>query len=87
VIVDGEGGGTWTVTREHARWHLDGSAAQHAPAVEQRPAPLAEVTIPAGLAWRLFTKGLAAPDVTRQCPTRGDRDIAAAVLSARAIVG
>ena len=49
--------------------------------------PLAQVTIPADIAWRLFTKGLSAEDIARQCQTQGDRGIAAAVLGARAIVG
>ena len=37
VIVDGEGGGTWTVTRERAAWHLDGPAGAPGPDADAMP--------------------------------------------------
>jgi uncharacterized protein (TIGR03083 family) len=95
VVVDGPGGGTWTATRELGAWHLDGpvptSAAEGAPrpphAIGSDAEPLAHVTIPADIAWRLFTKGASADEIARTCQISGDVNLAAAVLRSRAIVG
>lgn len=78
VTIDGEGGGTWHVCRREHRWMLDEAS---------RGEPVTAVTIPADVAWRLFTKGLPADAVTRHCRHTGDHELAAAVLSTRAIVG
>ena len=95
VIVDGPGGGTWTVTRAPAVWLLnrllplpraDGAPAAQ-PSIEKEGAPHASVVIPAGIAWRLFTKGLSADVIARDCQVRGDEHLAGAVLGSRAIVG
>ena len=83
VIVDGQGGGAWNMTREGATWHLDGPR----PIQEPEGVPLALVTIPAGIAWRLFTKGLSEQQIARHCQVSGDDRLAGAVLRSRAIVG
>jgi uncharacterized protein (TIGR03083 family) len=78
IAIDGEGGGTWHVERDEQTWRF----------VENPSArPTAHVTVPADLAWRLFTKGLARDAIARHCRTAGDEALASAVLKTTAIVG
>jgi uncharacterized protein (TIGR03083 family) len=98
VAVEGDGGGTWHLTREAAAWRLDGPAPEATrefqpriggvgQGADGRERVVARVTIPSGAAWRLFTKGLAPDAVTRLCPVSGDAVMTRAILAARAIVG
>jgi hypothetical protein len=83
IDVAGIGGGSWAMTRVEGVWRLAPSSTG---AVEQGP-PTATVTIPAALAWRLFTKGASPAEVAETCPWQGDKVLATTVLAARAIVG
>lgn len=76
--VDGEAGGEWPLYRESSRWLLTRDVDDP---------PLAVVTIPEAIAWRLFTKGLDRATAERQIAIEGDRDIAGRVFDAVAIVG
>ena len=83
IHVDGVGGGRWTMTRVAGMWRL---APLSAGTMEQAN-PAASVTIPAALAWRLFTKGASPGEVAETCTWQGDAAVATAVLASRAIVG
>jgi len=76
--VDGDAGGTWRLVRIGPRWQLTAD-------VLDRPA--AQVVIPQGLAWRLFTKGLGRADREAAVVVAGDRRLADPLLAAVAIVG
>jgi uncharacterized protein (TIGR03083 family) len=78
VIVDGTGGGIWHVRRDDGGWRLGGDLGGE---------PAARIVIPAAMAWRLLTKGLAPESAARHCEVTGDPRLGAAVLAARAIVG
>ena len=83
IHVDGVGGGSWTMTRVAGTWQLATSLA----GVVDEGRPAASVTIPAALAWRLFTKGASPGEVAETCTWQGDAAVATAVLASRAIVG
>ena len=83
-VVDGEGGGAWTLVRRAGAWRLRPSGA--GTSGETGP-PAARVRVPAGVAWRLFTKGIRADAVADLVTVEGDARVAAPLLSARAIVG
>jgi hypothetical protein len=83
-VVDGEGGGAWTLARRAGAWRL--RAAGEDPAGEAGP-PAAIVRVPADVAWRLFTKGVPADAVAGLVTVEGDARLAAPLLTARAIVG
>jgi uncharacterized protein (TIGR03083 family) len=85
VLVEGEGGGRWRLTRTRAGWQLSESAPAVARLADARDGE--EVRIPAAVAWRLFTKGLAADAVARECRVMGRLLVGDAILGARAIVG
>jgi hypothetical protein len=82
VIVPGESGGTWQVTRRDRFWELQaGGGLAHR-------AHVASVTIlPGEIAWRVFTKGVAAAELRSRVVIEGDQTLGAVVLRARAIVG
>ena len=80
VVVEGEGGGAWMVTRRGEAWMLDDGTGASGPFA-------ATVAIPAAVAWRLFTKGLPHDAIANHCQVSGDPELAHAVLAARAIVG
>ena len=80
VVVEGEGGGAWMVTRRAEAWMLDDGTGASGPFA-------ATVAIPAAVAWRLFTKGLPQDAIARHCQVSGAPELAGAVLAARAIVG
>lgn len=83
-VVDGEGGGAWTLARRAGAWRL--RPAGDETAMEAGP-PAAVVRVPAVVAWRLFTKGVPADAVAGLVTVEGDTRLAAPLLSARAIVG
>lgn len=84
IAVEGVGGGRWTLVREAGRWCLWREGAGES--IPARPRAAA-VRIPADVAWRLFTKGLAPVDAAAACTVEGDAAMGVAVLATRAIVG
>lgn len=78
VDVAGEAGGTWRLYRDGTRWLVTTEALE---------APLARVTLGEDMAWRMFTKGLAADEARRHSRLEGDLTLAARVLTTIAIVG
>ncbi|HTV02359.1 MAG TPA: maleylpyruvate isomerase N-terminal domain-containing protein [Luteitalea sp.] len=83
-VVDGEGGGAWTLTHRAGTWRL--RAAGHDPSADVAP-PAAVVRVPAAEAWRVFTKGLTPEAIAGIATVEGDAALAAPLLAARAIVG
>ncbi len=82
VIVPGESGGTWQVTRRDGFWELEAGGRL------ARRAHVASATIlPGEIAWRVFTKGIAAAEARSLVVIEGDQSLGAVVLRARAIVG
>jgi uncharacterized protein (TIGR03083 family) len=82
VVVSGDGGGVWQVTRREGGWTLD---------VGVPLAPRADVaattSLPGEIAWRVFTKGIAAGEARSRLSIEGDERLGTAVLRALAIVG
>jgi hypothetical protein len=78
VVISGNCGGQWFLTRRTATWNLvkrfTGQAA-------------ARVTIPQELAWRLFTRGIDRDSARAQIEIEGNRDLGEEILNLRAIVG
>ncbi len=78
VTVSGECGGTWRLYRDGACWQLT---------TETLPDPAAHVTLEPDIAWRVFTKGIAAEEARRRSRIDGDAALGAYVLSTTAVVG
>ena len=78
VEIAGECGGQWFLSRENGKWEL---------VKESNAEPAARVTIPQEIAWRVFTKGIDRDLARTQIETRGDQQLANAVLELTAIVG
>lgn len=76
--VSGECGGSWHLYRGAGGWEL-----------VARPAgnPVAEVTIPQEIAWRVFTKGISRQSAAAQVSFEGDGDVALHVLGMLSVVG
>lgn len=77
--ITGEGGGTWLLLRKADGWQLfvaDGDDAD----------PSAGVTMEAGVAWRLFTKGVTVEEAAARVEMHGAPRLAKAVLGAVAIL-
>ncbi len=78
VVLAGEAGGCWVLTRTPDGWRLTAGTAG---------APAARVVLDAETAWRLWTKGIR-PDAARAAvPISGDRALGLRVVDAVAIVG
>jgi uncharacterized protein (TIGR03083 family) len=78
VVVGGEGGGCWMLTRTPARWRLAaGTAAE----------PAARVLLDTETAWRLWTKGIGRDAALAAVSISGDRALGRRVLDAVAISG
>jgi uncharacterized protein (TIGR03083 family) len=77
ITVSGECGGTWYLHRGDAGWALP----EH-----EQDRPAAETTIPQGIAWRIFTKGIDRASALSQVKTAGDSAVALHVLSMVSIV-
>lgn len=78
VCVDGEAGGEWQLYRAADGWRLVSGMSG---------TPLARITIPAAIAWRVLTKGIACDEAERASSIEGDAALASHVLTAVAIVG
>ena len=78
VEVTGEAGGIWRLYRDGARWMLTTDVLDQ---------PVARVTLPEHIAWRLFTKGIAPEAARHDSRVEGDPVLAARVFATRAIVG
>lgn len=77
LTLSGPAGGDWTLRRDEGQWELLAGAAGE---------PAARVVLPAGVAWRLFTRGLA-PDAARARATvTGDVELALPLFEAVAII-
>jgi uncharacterized protein (TIGR03083 family) len=82
VIVPGEAGGTWQVARRDGAWTLDDDVTR------ARGADVAATTsVPADIAWRVFTKGISIDDARARIDIVGDERLGTVVLRALAIVG
>src|SRR5690349_18319430 len=77
VEIEGECGGQWLLSRASDRWSL----------VKESPVqPVARVTIPQEIAWRVFTKGIDRDSARAQIAIEGDPHLAGRVLELTAIV-
>jgi uncharacterized protein (TIGR03083 family) len=77
ITVSGECGGTWNLRREDRAWVLT---------EREQAQPTAEITIPQGIAWRIFTKGIDPATARSQCKITGDAALALPVLGMVSIV-
>ena len=76
--VSGDCGGSWYLYRDEEQW-------VQVETPEGRQA--SETTIPQGIAWRIFTKGIDRESAAAHVSVTGDRDLGAHVLSMVAIIG
>jgi uncharacterized protein (TIGR03083 family) len=74
VIIEGEAGGEWALTREEGAWRLYAG---------RPPKANATVAVTAEAAWRLFTKD---PRAVRRVRIEGDRGLAEPFLTAVAVM-
>jgi uncharacterized protein (TIGR03083 family) len=77
LTITGPAGGSWTVVREGEAWQLYAGAPARSDA---------EVVLPEGIAWRLFTKGLSSDEARTQAELRGDVDLAEQMLQTISIL-
>ena len=78
VVIAGEQGGRWVLTRTPERWRLAAGTA---------PAPAAQVTLDADTAWRRWTKGIGRDAALAAVSVSGERSLGLPVLDAVAIIG
>jgi uncharacterized protein (TIGR03083 family) len=78
VEISGECGGQWFLERGTERWDLVPRSGNDF---------TARVSVPQGLAWRLFTKGIDRSSARAQLEIDGDRDLGEKILHLTAIVG
>lgn len=77
LTIPGAAGGAWTLRREDGGWQLlKGSASE----------PASAIVLPADVAWRLFTRGLAAGAARAGATVTGDPELAAPLFDAVAII-
>jgi uncharacterized protein (TIGR03083 family) len=76
--VSGACGGSWYLFRDGGAWKLIAS-----PDGEK----ISETTIPQEIAWRIFTKGIAAEEARSQVHIAGDQTVGGHILKMIAIVG
>lgn len=76
--ISGECGGQWLLARESDGWKL---------VKESAAEPAVRVTIPQGIAWRIFTKGIDRDAARAQVKVQGDQQLGNLVLELTAIVG
>lgn len=77
LTIPGAAGGEWTLRREGEGWRLyQGRSAGAA----------ATMTLAAGTAWRLFTRGLSPEEARERATLMGDTDLAGPLFSAVAIL-
>jgi hypothetical protein len=78
VVIAGEAGGCWVLTRTPRGWGLGAGPAA---------APRARVALEAETAWRLWTKGIRPEAAQAAVSISGDRALGLPVLDAVAIIG
>jgi uncharacterized protein (TIGR03083 family) len=78
VVIAGEAGGRWMLTRSPRGWELTAGTA---------PAPRARVALDAETAWRLWTKQIGPAAAQAAVTVSGDRSLGLPVLNAVAIIG
>jgi hypothetical protein len=78
VVIAGEQGGRWVLTRTPDGWRL---------ATGTVPAPAAQVTLDADTAWRRWTKGIGRDAALAAVSVSGERSLGLPVLDAVAIIG
>jgi uncharacterized protein (TIGR03083 family) len=78
IHVPGDAGSSWFLCRQVNNWQLSRSRSG-----EIR----AEVTIPSGVAWKLFTKGLPAETARKYVQTSGDTTLTQPMFHTTAIMG
>jgi uncharacterized protein (TIGR03083 family) len=76
--VSGECGGSWYLFRDGDAWSLIPSLAGER---------ISETTIPQEIAWRIFTKGIAAEEAETQVQVAGDAEVGLHILKMISIVG
>jgi uncharacterized protein (TIGR03083 family) len=77
VLIAGDCGGTWLVTKSEDRWSL----------ISAIPAqPAARVIMPQEIAWRVFTKGIDRAEALAHSSIEGDRKLGERVFHLTAIV-
>ncbi|HEU4434555.1 MAG TPA: maleylpyruvate isomerase N-terminal domain-containing protein [Pyrinomonadaceae bacterium] len=77
VEIAGDCGGQWLLSKQSSGWSL---------VKEPTAQPIARVTIPQEIAWRVFTKGIDRDSARAQITIEGDPDLASRVLDLTAIV-
>jgi uncharacterized protein (TIGR03083 family) len=75
--ITGDSGGIWTIRREDAAWLLYAGSA---------PQPSARVALDQGLAWKLFTRGLAPAEAAQEAQSEGDARLAGQIFQTVAII-
>jgi uncharacterized protein (TIGR03083 family) len=78
IVIAGEAGGSWVLTRTPDRWRLAAGTAG---------APAARVVLDAETAWRLWTKGIRPAAARAAVSISGDPALGLPVLDAVAIIG
>ncbi len=78
VIVDGPCGGEWRLLKMRSGWVFSDDTSGD---------PAAAVTVPEGIAWRIFTKGIDPVAAQELIKFEGDRELALKLLGVVAIVG
>jgi uncharacterized protein (TIGR03083 family) len=76
--ISGNAGGVWFLVRTGDTWRL---------AVECDANPVADVILPADVAWRMFTKGIDWKRAKASAAIRGDIELASPVFKAIAVIG
>jgi uncharacterized protein (TIGR03083 family) len=75
--IDGAGGGSWSVTRQDARWSIGpGRCAD----------PAAAIGLAADTLWRVATRGITVPDAAQRTRFAGARDLGQAALALVSII-
>lgn len=77
VTVTGEGGGIWYVHKLARQWRL---------VIDANAEPDAEVIIPAGIAWRMFTKGIDRVSARENIKLNGQLSLCEPVLQMLAVM-
>lgn len=77
VHLDGEAGGVWHAHSDGSGWTVRDGAA---------PAPAAEVSMPASIAWRIFFNVLPGEEARSRIRSEGDGDLVGGVLAMRSVM-
>ena len=76
--ISGDCGGNWYLFRDGGAWKLVASPDE---------GKISETTIPQEIAWRIFTKGIAAEEARSQVHIAGDQTVGGHILKMISIVG